>query len=1133
VASDLDFCTSCGQLLNPTLTGPGEPREERRRISVLFVDLVGFTSIGETLDPEDLRRLQTAYFSTASAAIRRYGGIVEKYIGDAVMALFGVPVETEHDALRAVMAGLDLQQALDNKPLAGRYRMRARVGITTGEALVDLSAARHAGQAVASGDVVATAARLQHHAPPGGVAVSTATWRATRGTIRYAEEPLLVKVHGKSAPIQIWLAQEPLRRSRVADDELSPLIGRQHELDMLTTFLTRCIESRHGHLVSVVGAHGLGKSRLTRELHRRVDDSPNLLVRWRVGRCLPYGEGSAYAALAEIIKSDIHVQDNDGPEKVRERLSVALGELVDAGEVERLAHLLGPLVGLPGREAGQDETEAAWRQVFYAMARRSPTVLVLEDLNFAQPTMLRFLTSLVEGATDVPLFVLATYRPDLLEQQPTWATALPGAFTVTLGPLRGAELRTLISTMLDRHGLPQSLRERLADITGGNPMYVLEYIWMLAEQAADSNLEPGAELQIPESVHGVIASRIDLLDQSERTVLRAACVLGETVWSGAIASMLNMDPAEVDSALRRLERRDMLVRHRASVLAGEAEFGYRHLLLRTVAYNRLPRNVRLQLHRAAATWFEQVLTTGRSDFAAAVARHWVAALQLAEDLGEDTTADARAARRALTTAAEAEFAAYAVEPALKYIEQALSLWPRDDEPDLRRAAELLHHRLAFFADRDTFYREGGPKELARLAERMREAGDRYGEARAATLLGEIESLRTAHDRARDWLLRAVSLFEDLPPSAAKAEAYSALARLYVLEYRITEAIEAARTARRLAEPLGLADIAAHAWITEATMRYLTADPDAVSELERVVEHTRAHHLPAYSRALNNLGTILEQEGELSRAAAVLAESRSAAGARVNIIIGYDTEAWQAYYSGDWVTLLRSADAYFDAQDTETTDWDLQLRGRRACLRALTGQSPAAEIARCVEFAEQAGFVRLQFCAYATGALAWVLAGDWPQAVALLEALSRTWHQGPTTMTVEWLTAALHTASLLATASPDADQRPLARKAVGIVADILDSMIRSTRWTRVATTTITGARAALAGEYKTAGDLLARAADEYEAIGSVSDAVLTRLWAARAWHLAGDTTAFETCAEPVRAFAARNHVPKLADLLSPA
>jgi class 3 adenylate cyclase len=1092
VAPGYTFCTTCGSPLRRELHAAGTPREERRTVNVLFVDLKGFTAMAERLDPEDLRRLQVDYFNTASEVIRRYGGVVEKYIGDAVMAVFGVPVETEHDAYRAVLAGLDMQRALDGKPLAGRYQMRARVGIATGEALVDLAAARNGGEALLAGDVVATAARLQAHAPPGGVLVSAATHRATAGSIRYADEPLHLELAGKSRSVDAWLAQASVRRPPAIDDEGTPLVGRAAELDLLMAALRRCVSERRAHLVSVVGAHGMGKSRLVRELYRRVHDDGDLLVRWRVGRCLPYGAGGTYDALAEIVKAEADVLDTDDPATTRERLTVALAEVLPAPEVYRLVGLLGPLAGLPGRAVRPGEIEAAWRDALLALSRHIPTVLVIEDLHFADPAMLRFLADLVEAGADVPLLVLCTYRPELLDEQPTWPSALPGMLTVSLARLRNAEMRALLSTLLAQHHMTTEHAEHLTRLTGGNPMYAVEYVRMLAERGGAA-LHPDGDLDVPESVHGVIANRIDLLDNAERTVLNAAAVLGDRLWPGAIADMLALDGVGVIGVLRRLQRRDLVVAGPVSTVAGEAELAFQHQLVRDVAYRRLPRATRATLHRRAAAWLERVSIDGRNDLATAVAHHRIQALDLTQSLGEDTTADAEAARTALLAAAEAAFAVYAVDSARGYTEGALNAWPAEHEPDARRRTELFHHRLQFLADADGFYRDG-VKAVGRLAERMREAGDRTGEARAETLMGLTELMRAERDKARDHLDRAIALFRELPDDAAKTEAYAELARLHLLEFRTDLALPAARAARDLAHRLGLADAEVHALVTEHATRYVAGDLTALADLEGVIETCRAQGLPTLRRALHNLATFRQEEGDLSGAAELERESRGVHGGQVSLVLSHSEEAELAYFSGDWVALLRAADEYLDHEDegAGTTDWDLQLRGRRAWIGALCGRPDGEDIPRSLDVAHRSGFVRLRYNAYAHGALARALAGDVDGAAALLADLAALWREAPTALTLEWLSAAAHATVLTPAAAP-------------AMAEVVRTSLRRTRW-------VVAAQALVAGDPAAAVAL-------YDDIGCASDAALASVWAARAL---GD----EVHLDRVRAFAARNHADAL-------
>jgi class 3 adenylate cyclase len=1108
VAAGFDFCTNCGRPIGTVTVATAPSREERRVVSVLFVDLIGFTTIAEQLDPEDLRQLQVAYFATASGVIRRYGGIVEKYIGDAVMAVFGVPIETEHDALRAVNAGLELQRALDDQPLAGRYRMRATVGVATGEAFVDLAAARDGGEALVSGDVVATAARLQQRGSAGGVLVSAVTRRATYGSIRYAEAAERIQLPGKAGPIEVWRAESLVRR-RLVQDEDTPLIGRQAELDLLVTAVIRCVRNREPQFVGVVGAHGVGKSRLVRELYRRVDASEDLFVRWRVGRCLPYGQTGVYGALAEIVKAQANVLDTDDAATAREQLSAALSDLFRPDEVERLIDLLGPLAGLPGRTVTPGEIEAAWRQVLLALAGHMPTVLVVEDLHFADPAVLRFLTDLMGSARDVPLFVLCTYRPELLDEHPGWASALPDKLTVSLGPLRGTQLHTLVSMLLRQRGLPERLTDRLARIVAGNPMYAVEYVLMLAERAAGEEPDLDVELAMPETVHGVIANRIDLLNAAARTVLHAAAVLGETVWSGAVAAMLDRREGDVLRVLHRLQRRDMLVPRSVSALAGETELTFRNMLVRDVAYRRLPRASRADLHRRAAGFFERMAIEGRHDMAAALAHHRIEALKLATLLGEDTATDEVAAREALMSAADAALAVYAVGSALGYVDQALNLWPTDYQVDRRRTCELLRCRLAFLDDSDRFYRDGGAKDVVRLVTRMHDAADRSGEARAETLLGQVELMRAERDRAREHLARAVALYADLPDDAAKAEAYGELSRLYMVEYRLTEALPAAAAARELAERLGLVDAAAGALVTQSMARYIGGDRGGLAELERATDMCRAQRLPALRRAAANLAVVLQEEGDLARSAELEVESAAAPGAQVSLVLSHSEEAELAWFTGDWTTLLRAAEEYLDSESAETTEWDLQLRVRRATLRMLRGENPGLELDRCLETGRRSGFSRLMFCALAYGAFGRCLDGDHAAAAELLAELASVWRRTPTGLTSEWLSTLAHTAALMRDA-----------RAAELVAEVVETAFIRTRWVAAAESLVAGARATVRGELGSAAARYAEAVERYDAIGAASDAALAAVWAVRA---GADDPAL---AGRVRAFATRNEAPAL-------
>src|SRR6266536_3139121 len=336
------YCTNCG---NPLIDPLPRGLEDRRRVSVLFLDEVDSTAYSESSDPEQVRGIQNEYFATARRIIRQYGGVVEKYIGDAVMAVFGAPVATENDPLRCVRAGLELQRLLPRQLRAAAAGLRFRVGVATGEALVDLAAARDGGQAIVAGDVVNTASRLQSVAPPGGVLVCGPTYAATRSTIRYEEQPP-VTLRGRSSPTEVWLAVAPLERTH-PDREVdgSPLVNRKHELSLLVNALHRALRDRTPQLVTVLGHAGIGKSRLVREVYQHTTRLLDVPVAWRVGRCPPFGENVTYAALADIVKAQAGILDTDSADTARERLDRTLRALVGEEEAARLSDALSPLVG--------------------------------------------------------------------------------------------------------------------------------------------------------------------------------------------------------------------------------------------------------------------------------------------------------------------------------------------------------------------------------------------------------------------------------------------------------------------------------------------------------------------------------------------------------------------------------------------------------------------------------------------------------------------------------------------------------------------------------------------------------------------------------------------------------------------
>jgi class 3 adenylate cyclase len=477
------FCLACAA----PLVAPAPRREERKVVSVLFCDLVGFTSRAERLDIEDVRGVLAPYYARLRGELERFGGTVEKFIGDAVMALFGAPVAHEDDPERAVRAALAIRDAIaefnDQDP---DLDLHVRVGVTTGEALVTLDARPAEGEGMAAGDVVNTAARLQAAAPVDGILADEATFRATERSIEYGTaEPVQAK--GKAEPVTVWRALGP-RASLGVDVAQAPrttLVGRQRELDLLRAALARARGDSVPQFVTLVGVPGIGKSRLVFELLQQVAAEAELTT-WRQGRCLAYGQGVALWALGEILKAQAGILESDPAKEAEAKLRRAVADLAaDEREAAWIIGHLRPLVGLVSADVGGDrqaEAFTAWRRFLEALAEHGPTVLVVEDLHWADEALLDFLDHLIDWAADVPLLVVATARPELLVRRPGWGGGKPNAATVSLAPLSDDDTARLVASLLDQALLPAELQAALLARAGGNPLYAEEYVRMLAER---------------------------------------------------------------------------------------------------------------------------------------------------------------------------------------------------------------------------------------------------------------------------------------------------------------------------------------------------------------------------------------------------------------------------------------------------------------------------------------------------------------------------------------------------------------------------------------------------------------------------------------------------------------------------
>jgi class 3 adenylate cyclase len=848
------FCSECGAVM----ADAAPPREERKVLTVLFADLVGFTSRSERLDPEDVRALLSPYYTRLRAELEHFGGTVEKFIGDAVMALFGAPVAHEDDPERAVRAALAIRDWVQEQDVD----LQLRIAVNTGEALVALSAKPAQGEGMASGDVVNTTARLQTAAPVNGILVGETTYRATAHVITYREvEPVAAK--GKAEPVRAWEAVEARSRMGVdlAPANRSVLVGRLQESRVLTDALDRVRRERSPQLVTLVGVPGIGKSRLVAELFQSVDADPERFVIWRQGRSLPYGDGVTFWALAEMVKAQAGILETDTQADAERKLDAAVATLVaDPADARWVAGHLRPLAGVStGAEpAGdrRDEAYTAWRRFFEALAEQNPLVLVFEDLHWADDHLLDFVEHLVDWAGGVPMLVVCNTRPELLERRPGWAGATRNAIRLSLSPLSDDETSQLISNLSDRPLMAATAQQALLARAGGNPLYAEQYVRMLAERG------DAEDLPLPETVQGIIAARLDALSIDEKRLLQDASVLGKVFWLGAVSGDLDHRTAEV--RLHALERKDFVQRARRSSVADEAEYAFLHVLVRDVAYGQIPRGERAEKHRLAAAW---IASLGRTeDHAEMLAHHYMSALELDRATGH--AIDERFAARALDSMRDAGDRAYSLNAwsrACSFYASALDL----SVPGSAVRAHLLFdlaraHHLAGDSDE---------AQLAAASAALVECGDFAIAAEAEVLRTELIWVKGDPVRALAHLTRARELVESGETSRIKAYVTSTVSRYRMLAGDNDAAIRIGRQALAMADLLGLDEIRAHALNNIGAARANGGDKGGIADLELAVSVADDKKLVNEgSRARANLASVLWINGELERTTTIVAET---------------------------------------------------------------------------------------------------------------------------------------------------------------------------------------------------------------------------------------------------------------------
>jgi class 3 adenylate cyclase/tetratricopeptide (TPR) repeat protein len=1066
------FCNACAAPL--TVEQPA-PREERKVVTVFFADLVGFTGRAEQLDPEDVRAMLSPYYARLRSEIERFGGTVEKFIGDAVMAVFGAPVAHEDDPERAVRAALAVREAiLERNEGDPALDLHVRIAVNTGEAVVALGARPSEGEGMVAGDVVNTAARLQGAAPVDGILVGETTYRATERVIEYTEgEP--VRAKGKSEPIPVWEASAA-RASYGVDVQQrggAPLVGRRAELDLLSDALGRAQRERTPQLLTLVGVPGIGKSRLVWELAQAVDENPELVVFWRQGRSLPYGDGVAFWAVAEMVKAQAGILETDSAEVAETKVVETVADLLpDSAEARWVESQLRPLVGLTaeGDSGGdrRDEAFAAWRRFFEALAERRPLVLVFEDLHWADDNLLDFVDYLVEWATDSPLLVIGTARPELLERRAGWGGGKPNAATVSLSPLSEEEIARLLASLLEQAVMPAETQAPLLARAGGNPLYAEEYARMVSERGVD----PTDESPLPETVQGIIAARLDALSSGDKTLIQDAAVIGKVFWSGALAAMNGLQRWTVEESLHRLERKEFVRRERRSSVASETEYAFRHVLVRDVAYGQVPRALRAEKHRLAAEWIE-ALSADREDRAEMLAHHYLSALEFARASGQEVGSLTESARVALQEAGDRAYALNAFAAAAGFYRGAVDLWP-EGQPG-RGHLLFRYGRSLHLSD--------SPTDAIGALEEARDlllgSGEPEVASEAEVTLGDVHVFRGERDLAARHLGQAAALIDDVEPSRSKAFVLSELARFAMLGDDDVKAVELAREALAMAEQFGTDEVRARALNIMGVSAVKLGNRRGLADIERCLEITAGSGSPERIRGFINLASTLGELGELRRSIELHKE-----GLREAERIGTSEQVrwlraeclWDEFLIGRWKEATAHADEFLAEVEAGPHYMEAPVREARAMIRLAGGDGAGAlhDTEPVLALTRAAQDPQLLFPSLAYRSHVLLALGRRADAVPLVDELLERLRSSTSSFISYWAMALAVVLTALGRA--------------GELEAVVQNATMSNRW-------LDAARAYAAGGFEEAADILA-------AIGAIPDEAFARLRAAEGLVHAG-------------------------------
>ncbi len=945
------------------------PVAERRLVSVLFADLVGFTPLAEGRDAEEVRELLTRYFDAAADVVARYGGTVEKFIGDAVMAVWGVPTAHEDDAERAVRAALELVDAVRGLGPG----LQARAGVLTGEAAVTIGAA---GQGMVAGDLVNTAARLQAAAAPGAVLVDEATWRAASGAIAF-EAAGAQALKGKAAPIPAWRALRVVaeRRGRGRSGALeAPFTGRDSELRLLKDLFHATARERRTRLVSVSGIGGIGKSRLAWEFEKYLDGILDP-VWWHHGRSPAYGEGVTFWALGEMLRGRAGLTETDDEPATRAKVAAMLAQHLPDGSEQRWVQ--PAILALLGVEAGASSEQlfGAWRTFFERLAETSTVVLVFEDLQWADGGTLDFIDHLLEWCRNVPLLIVTLSRPELLERRPDWGAGKRSFTSIYLEPLPVDAMRELLAGLVP--GLPPSARDAIVARADGVPLYAVETVRMLLAQRR-LVLEDGAyhpvgnldDLAVPETLTALISARLDELDAADRALVADAAVLGQSFTLPGLAAVSGLDAAPLEGRLRGLVRRELFSVVSDARSPERGQYAFVQALIREVAYNTLAKRDRKVRHLAAARFFETLET---DELAGALAGHYLAAYEYAPD-GPEREALAAQARVALRAAADRAAALGSHPQAIAFLERALEVAVTpEDRAELHERA-LASAMVGIVAEPAYRHAEGA------LAAR-RELGNREAILTAITALSQAHTFDTGGNQTLEFLLPAWEEFADLAETLPGAALMGSIAIAHVDRDAYADALGWIDRALPVAEHFGVTPVLARLIAMRSSCLYRTERPNEALILLRGV-HTVAV-ANDFWRVHQNTRTQLtffEQFADPVAGLAMAREGLEIAARRGSLQYGFfmvGNGVSCAIRTGDWRWARALTDEWLGKEITSSVF--LEIFVDRSVLKSLCGEDASDDIASAARLAPDVADP--QFASYVAWARAWqaMAAGDWAGA----------------------------------------------------------------------------------------------------------------------------------------------------------